>query len=91
MNWTTGAGTARYWVLKLLLDHMTMGDIVVNTTVQPALSNPFCGSVGNLNNMSLICPAGIISKINFASYGTPTGSCPNYAIGTCNAGGCTSV
>ena len=27
MNWTTGAGTARYWVLKLLIDEFEIGSV----------------------------------------------------------------
>ena len=87
LNWTTGAGTARYWTLKLLIDHMTVGDAIVNTTIVPTLATPFCGDVLNLENITLTCPpgSGVISEINFASYGTPTGSCPTYAVGACNA------
>lgn len=36
--------------------------------------------------MNLACPAGTVIKgIAFASYGTPTGACGNYALGTCHA------
>ena len=90
LNWTTGAGTARYWTLKLLIDHFAVGDAVVSTTVVPPTSSPFCGYVLNLNNISLVCPTGVISSIDFASYGTPTGACPAYAVGTCNAANTTA-
>ena len=59
----------------------------------------FCGSVANggpppMQNTycSFSCTdAGdVINNIVFASYGTPTGNCPNYVTGSCNAGNSTS-
>jgi len=43
---------------------------------------------GNENNqISLSCPNNtVISVVNFASFGTPTGSCSSLAYGTCHAG-----
>ncbi len=36
--------------------------------------------------MTVSCPAGIISKVLFASYGIPGGSCSNgYSEGNCHA------
>jgi hypothetical protein len=84
LNWTDGSGTARYWILKLLLDQTDLGDTIVNTTVAAAPSNPFCGSTINLSNLTLTCTTGVINKIQFASYGTPTGTCGNYQVGACN-------
>jgi hypothetical protein len=43
LNWTTGAGTARYWTLKLLIDHFGPDDVIVDT--HPAPTNPFCAEV----------------------------------------------
>lgn len=52
-------------------------------------SNPFCGynTARNEFSVTLACTGtGVISAINFASYGTPTGSCPSYAVNaSCNA------
>jgi len=33
LDWTTGLGTARYWVLKLLIDSFAVGDVFVSTSV----------------------------------------------------------
>ena len=87
-----GDGTARYWALKLLVDEFHAGppaglaapaaaDWLVNTTVTgggPAPTSPFCGSVLNLQELNLYCESGVISAIQFASYGTPTGSCGSW-------------
>jgi hypothetical protein len=94
-----GDGTARYWALKLLVDSFTPGppagraapgaaDWLVNTTVSggggPGAS-PFCGSIINLQDLSLACFSGVISAITFASYGTPTGACGTWAVNaSCN-------
>lgn len=107
LNWTDGSGTARYWVLKLLIDEMVPGapagraapsaaDAVVNTTTSiapgPAAAY-FCGSVINLDTLSLACddPSATINAVTFASYGTPTGTCGAYAVGTCNAANSTAI
>jgi hypothetical protein len=61
---------------------------------------PFCGTVANgglppMQNTycSFSCDdAGdVIDTIIFASYGTPSGSCPNFQTGSCNAANSTSV
>ena len=40
LDWNTGLGTARYWVLKLLIDHVRQGDALQNTTATgPAVAN----------------------------------------------------
>lgn len=95
LNWTSGAGTARYWVLKLLLDSAGVGDGVVATgTAPPPASGlqpepDFCGSVPNLDTLTLACatPGATITAFDFASYGTPSGSaCGAYAVNaTCHA------
>ena len=33
LDWTSGNGNSRYWVLRLLLDNFAAGDAIVNTTV----------------------------------------------------------
>ena len=97
LNWTDGSGTARYWALKLIIDSLTpFSDVVVNTTVSTGPSsgtNPFCGSIINLATLDLQCvdPTATISKINFASYGTPTGSCGSWQVGACNAANSTAI
>jgi hypothetical protein len=95
LNWTNGIGNARYWVLHMLIHNFQPGDILVQTTVNPSskANNPFCGKIINLQNLSLECedPDATISKIDFASYGTPTGVCGNYSIGTCNSANSTTI
>ena len=33
IDWNTGDGNARYWILKLILDNFSIGDTVINTTI----------------------------------------------------------
>jgi hypothetical protein len=40
LNWTTGAGTARYWVLDLLLQQTTKGDALVASSTTPQAEVP---------------------------------------------------
>jgi hypothetical protein len=45
-----------------------------------------CAQADEFTTASLSCPSGqVIKSISFASYGTPSGSCPNFAKGTCHA------
>lgn len=61
INWTTGAGNARYWVLKLLIDEVGPGDRLMKTTVatpQPSPAAYFCGDLdghGGYGDMTLTC------------------------------------
>merc|ERR1711879_516469 len=36
MNWTTGNGTAKYWVARLIIESTDMGDVFRKTTVEAA-------------------------------------------------------
>eukprot|EP00117_Sycon_ciliatum_P032259 scpid39925/ scgid1625/ Beta-galactosidase 8; Protein AR782 len=49
------------------------------------------GEEGNNETTSLSCGTGKISKIDFASYGTPTGSCGSLVLGKCHAENSTSI
>ena len=51
LDWNTGLGTARYWVLKLLIDHFQQGDMLQNTTLQSTLPP------GNLNGPPIAAQA----------------------------------
>ena len=88
-----GDGTARYWALKLLLDSFKPGppagtfsaseaDVLVSTQVSgggAAPSNPFCGTVLNLDTMSLACSdPGAVLAVQWADYGTPSGQCGSW-------------
>jgi hypothetical protein len=54
-------------------------DVFAGGTVQ-------CAEAAEEETASLSCPAGqTIASIGFASYGTPTGSCPVFKRGTCHA------
>ena len=51
-----------------------------------------CGTAAEGSNITLTAPAGtVITAINFASYGTPNGSCGNFSLGTCHAANSVSV
>eukprot|EP00051_Salpingoeca_urceolata_P028204 m.485621 g.485621 ORF g.485621 m.485621 type:complete len:640 (+) comp23891_c0_seq1:123-2042(+) len=85
LDWRTGYGNARYWVLKLLIEHFAPGDKIVNTTVPVppvAPSNPFCGWVvgPDYGSVTLSCPSGVIDSIEFADWGMPTGSCGSFGV-----------
>ncbi len=87
------AAHVRYWVLKLLIYHFAEGDSFVYTSdpsIVPA-SNPFCAWVdghGGYVNASLACASGVISAVDFAAFGTPTGHCGGYAVDpACNSDG----
>ena len=101
-----GDGTARYWILKLLVDNFKAGppagawapaqaDALVNTSVAGAsgpVASPFCASVLNLATLSMYCATGVINAITFASYGTPTGACGSWAVNaSCNAANSTAI
>jgi hypothetical protein len=64
---------------------------MMNTTVVSAApaqngTNPFCGSILNLQDLTLTCVNGTINNVSFASYGTPIGACPSWgANASCNS------
>ena len=44
-----------------------------------------CGSANEEGTASITCSSGLITSIDFASYGTPTGICGAYSVSGCNA------
>ena len=45
-----------------------------------------CGTVAENGSLTLTAPAGkVFTSIDFASYGTPVGSCGTYSVGGCHA------
>ncbi|MCC9061839.1 gliding motility-associated C-terminal domain-containing protein [Flavobacterium piscisymbiosum] len=45
-----------------------------------------CDMVNEGSNLTLTAtPSSVFTKVNFASYGTPFGSCGNYTLGFCNS------
>jgi hypothetical protein len=74
----------------------------VTVTVRPALnSNNLSytyGSSGTVvaagdehSNLVISSPTGYFTSVNFASYGTPNGTSPNFTIGTCHSNTSQSV
>lgn len=91
ISWDTGLGNAKYWVLKLFLDHVQKGDIIRQTTttvpgeeiVKAPAQQFMCEAVGPWtfnNEITLTCndPEARIEYI-WADMGlTPSGQCGNY-------------
>jgi hypothetical protein len=78
VNWTTAEGTARYWVLRLLLDTFQPGDkFVKGDTIQQVFCAELDTSIGTVS-LSCAAPSAVINNIQFAAYGLPTGTCFNY-------------
>eukprot|EP00026_Physarum_polycephalum_P003470 Phypoly_transcript_03482.p1 GENE.Phypoly_transcript_03482~~Phypoly_transcript_03482.p1 ORF type:complete len:768 (+),score=86.79 Phypoly_transcript_03482:78-2381(+) len=66
----------------------------VTCTATPSIVSPICaGPVSENQVISLTCPqkAQKITSVQFASYGTPTGTCRSLKKGTCDASTSTSV
>jgi len=89
VNWTTGVGNARYWVLKLLIDNFSIGDKFVDTRLPgPPPQMVFCADLStSLGGVGLTCSESnaVINEIQFAAYGTPTGTCGKYVRSSCDA------
>jgi len=54
---------------------------------------PLCGDVPENANLVLTCPdtKGVIGSVIFASFGTPSGTCPNFTTSSCNAANSTDI
>lgn len=91
LDWRTGFGNARYWALKILIEEFAAGDQFVQTTVtggtpagacssgKPA--NPLCGTVTSpYAPVTLQCcgTGATIKSVDFADWGTPSGSCGSF-------------
>ena len=48
LDWTTGQGTARFWVVKMLIDETSVGDVFVQTTATSSGAPPISGSSGDV-------------------------------------------
>eukprot|EP00055_Hartaetosiga_balthica_P009775 m.39890 g.39890 ORF g.39890 m.39890 type:complete len:643 (-) comp6894_c0_seq2:1647-3575(-) len=96
LDWTTGEGNGRYWVLKMLIEEFGPGDHLVNTSIPIETHSTLCAKVDGHSgyaNVSLSCADenAVINSIDFASFGTPTGICGNYSIGSCNSANSSSI
>jgi hypothetical protein len=88
LDWTTGAPTARYRLLQLLMATTSRGMRHHATTASPTYANPFCGAGVNLGGgraarVDLACApvgGGLISAVLLAAYGElppgDGGACP---------------
>ncbi len=64
----------------------------VTVRVSPVGSVGLCDTATEGNSLTLSCPSGqLITGVNFASYGTPNGSCGSFSTGSCNANSSESV
>jgi len=52
---------------------------------RPVRDTPICATTNEHGAAVLNCPRGTITGIQFASYGTPNGSCTRFSYGACNA------
>jgi len=51
-----------------------------------------CGTVNESSSLTLTAPAGaVFTGVTFASFGTPTGSCGSFAVGSCHSSTSLSV
>jgi hypothetical protein len=54
--------------------------------LEPPSGPALCGFTEGQNwAITLTCPQGVISEVQFASYGTPSGFCGGLKVGSCNA------
>jgi len=98
LNWTTGMGNARYWVLKLLIDSFSPGDRFVKTDSRPNPALKICGEIigqtMGYGNITITCADNnaVIQDIEFAAFGLPTGQCGSYAHNSkCDAKNTTTI
>ncbi len=67
-------------------------EATVMVLVSPVSSAGLCDTASEGNSLTLNCPSGqVITEVNFASYGTPGGSCGSFTTGSCNASNSLSV
>ena len=83
-NWTTGAPTARYWALKLLVDHVPAGTRLLARGAWAAVPRAECFCARSRSRrgyppVTLQCSAGdaVITDIAAALHGVLGGTCGN--------------
>eukprot|EP00698_Gefionella_okellyi_P008493 TRINITY_DN2105_c0_g1_i1.p1 TRINITY_DN2105_c0_g1~~TRINITY_DN2105_c0_g1_i1.p1 ORF type:complete len:1115 (+),score=230.55 TRINITY_DN2105_c0_g1_i1:139-3483(+) len=55
------------------------------------VSSAPCGIAYENTPLTLTCATGVFTEVVFASYGTPSGTCGNFQLGSCNAQNTTAV
>ncbi|MDT0690128.1 hypothetical protein RM549_10055 [Salegentibacter sp. F188] len=51
-----------------------------------------CATVNEGGNLNIVAPQGMIfTSVDFASYGTPNGTCENFSLGSCHAANSQSI
>ncbi|ONK55324.1 uncharacterized protein A4U43_UnF4920 [Asparagus officinalis] len=58
-----------------------------NVSFQGVTVGTICGSVNEKETLNLTCEGGKISRIDFASFGDPKGTCQSFTKGSCEASG----
>lgn len=84
-DWDTGAPNARYWVLKLLAEHIKPGmNIHAAQRVSEESTEVFCAASDSRSgypDLEFSCDDSEATlSIDFASFGTPSGVCGNYSV-----------
>ncbi len=65
---------------------MVNNPIVNNTINYNSVQGTICATASEGRNAVLAAPAGtVFTRVDFASYGNPTGTCPDFVLGSCNA------
>ncbi len=65
---------------------MVNNPIVNNTIDYNSVQGTICATASEGSNAVLAAPAGtVFTRVDFASYGNPTGTCPDFTTGSCNA------
>ena len=62
-----------------------------SSAAELSAGGPGCGVAAEGQSTTLSCASGTISKLVFASYGRPHGTCGAYMLGTCDASSSRSV
>jgi hypothetical protein len=89
ISWDTGLGNAKYWVLKLFIDHVKKGDLMLDTNTvvhevrEEVPQKVMCGAVGPWtfnNEITLTCadPNAMIDRVWADKGQRPHGQCGKY-------------
>ena len=79
----TDANLSLTWAAASIDSSMGMVSSAWNTV--PGANGAQCGTVAENGVLDLECPGGTFTGVTFASFGTPSGACPTFAKGSCDA------